>query len=733
MADQSDRSEVRDSFGRIVTVVALTMLGIALWSWAGGLWDIWERSEAALVQSARGALPGEGWPLPRWILYIVLKLDGDVSNGPVRLPSVIFAIITLLTTFRLGAYAFGRPAGWFAALAFAATAGLFGAVPAVYPGMMLAALIALAVATWIARPRGRAWVRIAATALYTIAAFLTAGWLALVMIAAILGGTAVVRRRWSAPAAWLIVGVIALIDKANRDLIETALLPPAAIYAGFALSWLSARRIPRLAGRVVAVGVLGAAALIFIGTLIMYLEPDDVWRRGLFVLRPGMLLLLCSAFVTAAAGYVIWKRPKTSTCIAALLLILFMGNAVVFGALKPAMNPVRSGEIVSTALGNEVTRQNRTIGVLGRTHDPRFHVYGRYEVKMLAEQPSELADPSGPKTLLVATEDLGRLGSALHAAGYHRTKRIEALGMGLLVMQRAPDEADPPKSVVRLFALGDTGTGEEEQYAIGRRMGEVAEQFGPMTGCLLLGDVLYENDKLEVALEKRFLKPFEPLISRGVPFYAALGNHDYSKKKKVKFELKSPWFNMDGRHYYSKTFGEGLLTVFILDCEKLRSDPEQYLWLKSELSSCNSTWKVLVNHVPMIASEVLHKDNPAMFDMIDHLMVEGKIDLVLSGHNHFYERRVPYEGIQYVTVGCGGHVDDNFEFPEDNKRVVGYNQECCFSWMEVSRDAIHFRVRNESGEAIDEFRLRHDSEQKLKVEEISRGEWSATATTAAAR
>lgn len=723
MADKSDQLGSRSAGGiqRTFPYIALIVIGLALWSWSGGLWDVWSRAEAGLIQAARGAFPGEGWPLPRWICFIALKMNGGaVSNWAVRLPSVIFGIVALAATFRIGARLFGESAGWLAALVFASMAGLTGAVPAIYPGMMLTAWIALALDLWIERPAGRkGWPRAAGIAMFTIAAVFTTGWLSLVIIAAVIGGTLVVRRAWSAPVAWVIVAMIALIDGSQRAVVLTTLLPPVALIVGIVLNGLSAKAISPRAGRRIGAGVLIVALILLIGGIVLYIEPDDAWKFGFFVLRPGLFLLLLSVFGTVAVGCAICLRPKTSTCIASLFTILFMANAVVSGGLKPAMNPIRSGAIVAEVLDHAVPLNGGTIGVLGRAYDPRFHVYGRYHCKTLAEQPAELANANTPAILIVANQDLGRVGSALHAAGYMRTKRVEAIGERLVVMRRGQPKEEPPNQVVRLFALGDTGTGENHQYEIGKRMGEVCDKFGPMTACLLLGDNLYDEDALEVGLQNRFLKPFDPLIKRGVPCYAAIGNHDYKPAAKFKFEINTPWFNMGGHNYYSKTFGNGLMTVFFLDCETLRSDPAQYLWLKHELMNCTSTWKVLINHVPMVASNVLHADNPAMFDLLDQIMVDGKIDLVLSGHNHLYERRALKEGIQYMTVGCGGHVDHSFEFPADTDRVIGYHAECCFSWMEVSAHAIRFQVNNEDGVLIDEFSLSHGPDGKLQVSNLS--------------
>ncbi len=733
MAQQSDgwtgraAGQSRSGF----PILFLVLIGLGLWSWPGGLWDIWSRAEAVLIQSAGGVLPAAGAPLPRWMCQVMLRLGGGaVSNWGQRLPSVLFGLLALALTFRMAAAWFGARVGWFAGLAFVTLAGLIGAVPAINPGMMLTAWIVLALDASIENWGRFGWVRWPVVVVFAGASFLTAGWPALLVLAAAMG-TAWSRR--AAFAAWVAAVAIACAVAATRIAVLTTLLVPVSFAVGHALARLSGKEIAPRTVRIVAVGALASTLAILILGLCLYFDPDFLWSRGLFVLHSGLFLLLLTVVGMLAVAAALWLRPRASSCIGAVLALLVMANVIVSGGLRPAMNPIRSGATISELLAQETARMGATIGAIGTANDPRLHVYGRYRVEKIAGKAGAVTKAGAPRLLLLTNRDAKDLDPALDAAGYVEVERVKAIGRKLVLLWRGAPVAVAPDKMIRLFALGDTGTGNRHQYAIGQRMGEVCDTFGPMTACLLLGDNVYENDALQAGLENRFLKPFDPLIKRKVPFYACLGNHDYVPIEKMKFELNTPWFNMGGRNYYEKTFGDGLMSVFFLDCETLRRDPEQYLWFKQELAHCHSAWKVLVNHVPMVASDVLHGRNSQMLDLYDEIMQDGKIDLVLSGHNHLYERRELRNGIQYLTVGCGGHVDRSFQFPEDNRRVIGYNSACCFSWMEVTRDRIHLRVRNEDGRPVDEFSLVRGKRRRLKVEEYPRPASNADETTGIVR
>ncbi|GAG40074.1 unnamed protein product, partial [marine sediment metagenome] len=82
------------------------------------------------------------------------------------------------------------------------------------------------------------------------------------------------------------------------------------------------------------------------------------------------------------------------------------------------------------------------------------------------------------------------------------------------------------KSIV-LLAIGDTGTGEKMQYKVADAMTKVCKE-NSCSGVLLLGDIMQDMDGIfsvnDPDLKLKFEEPYKKL---NVPFYMALGNHDY--------------------------------------------------------------------------------------------------------------------------------------------------------------------------------------------------------------
>src|SRR5688500_16447260 len=96
---------------------------------------------------------------------------------------------------------------------------------------------------------------------------------------------------------------------------------------------------------------------------------------------------------------------------------------------------------------------------------------------------------------------------------------------------------------VRFAVLGDSGTGGDAQYGVAKQLA-VARGKVPFEFAIMLGDNLYGGQKPS-DFEKKFERPYKPLLDAGVKFYAALGNHDDPNQRFYK-----P-FNMNGERYYS--------------------------------------------------------------------------------------------------------------------------------------------------------------------------------------
>ena len=241
---------------------------------------------------------------------------------------------------------------------------------------------------------------------------------------------------------------------------------------------------------------------------------------------------------------------------------------------------------------------------------------------------------------------------------------------------------------VRFAIIGDSGTGERPQVEVARQM-ELFHQDFPFDFVLMLGDNIY-GSKTPEDFRKKFEHPYEPLRSAGVKFYAALGNHDHTSER-----LYKP-FNMDGQRYY--TFKLGNVQFFALDSNYM--DPAQLEWLGHQLSSSGATWKICFFHHPLYSHGKFHGSDLDLRARLEPLLVQYKVDVVLNGHEHVYERVKPQQGIYYFVLGNSGELRlHNLSPSPDTEK--GFDTDRTFGLIEIAGDQFNFQIIARSGATVD--------------------------------
>jgi hypothetical protein len=243
---------------------------------------------------------------------------------------------------------------------------------------------------------------------------------------------------------------------------------------------------------------------------------------------------------------------------------------------------------------------------------------------------------------------------------------------------------------VRFAVLGDTGSGHPQQYEVGRQMARLRAQF-PFEFVILLGDNMYGADTPE-DYRKKFEDPYKELLTAGVKFYAALGNHDNPNQR-----FYAP-FNMKGDRYYTFKPKDGV-RFFVLDTNYL--DREQVGWLDRELRRSSSKWKLCYFHHPLYSSARAHGPSLGTRAVLEPILMRGGVSVVFAGHEHVYERMRPQRGILHFTSGGGGQLR-----PGDLRRgsgvtAVGYDEDFHFMLVEIADDELYFQAIDRTGRTVD--------------------------------
>jgi predicted phosphodiesterase len=241
---------------------------------------------------------------------------------------------------------------------------------------------------------------------------------------------------------------------------------------------------------------------------------------------------------------------------------------------------------------------------------------------------------------------------------------------------------------VRFGVIGDNGTGDTPEYEIGQQLGAYREKF-PFTFVIMMGDNLYGSERPQDFV-KKFEVPYKALLDAKVAFYATLGNHDDPNQR-----FYTP-FNMAGKRYY--TFKKGNVRFFVLDSNYM--DPPQLAWLDQELKNSGSDWKIAYFHHPLYSSG-MHGSQTDLRAILEPLFLKYGVDVVFSGHEHFYQRIKPQKGIYYFVSGAAGELRPG-DLKPSTMTAAGFDADRSFMLVEIAGKDLSFQAISRTGKTVDQ-------------------------------
>jgi hypothetical protein len=253
--------------------------------------------------------------------------------------------------------------------------------------------------------------------------------------------------------------------------------------------------------------------------------------------------------------------------------------------------------------------------------------------------------------------------------------------------QSACDLPQEPKSI-RFAIIGDSGTGENEQYQVAQQMEKCREKSG-FDFVLMLGDNIY-GGKSQQDFERKFELPYKPLLDAGVKFYASIGNHDDPNER-----LYKP-FNMGGARYYS--FKKGNATFFALDSNYM--DSSQLNWLETQLQITDTPWKICYFHHPLYSDGKFHGPDTDLRAVLVPLFEKYGVNVSLSGHEHVYERIKPEDGTYYFVLGNSGELRYH-NLKRSPEIAAGFDTDRDFMLVQVAGDKFYFQTISRTGQVVD--------------------------------
>jgi hypothetical protein len=242
---------------------------------------------------------------------------------------------------------------------------------------------------------------------------------------------------------------------------------------------------------------------------------------------------------------------------------------------------------------------------------------------------------------------------------------------------------------VKFAVIGDTGTGDKHQLAVAKQLTATRAKF-PFEFVVMVGDNIYGGNSAK-DYDRKFAIPYKPLLDASVKFYAALGNHDDPSERYYK-----P-FNMNGERYYTFKPADGV-RFFALDSTYM--DEKQLKWLDEQLAMSGSEWKIVFFHHPPYSSGDTHGSDETLRTQLEPRFVKAGVNVVLTGHEHFYERIKPQKGIAYFITGSSAKLREG-NITQTQFTAKGFDSGYTFMIVEIVGNDMHYQVITDTGKTID--------------------------------
>ena len=266
-----------------------------------------------------------------------------------------------------------------------------------------------------------------------------------------------------------------------------------------------------------------------------------------------------------------------------------------------------------------------------------------------------------------------------------------------------PTAAPTAIQSLRFAVIGDYGSDISAEY-------DVAQLVASWNPDLIIttGDNNYPDgssltiDQTIGQYYQAFIYPYNGEYGEGAlenNFFPSMGNHDWIPDQAQPY---LDYFTLPGNERYYQ-FSRGPVAFFVINSDWHEPDgvnrsSVQAAWLKQQMENSTATWNVVYFHHPPYSS-AYH----GSIVWMRWPFQEWGADLVLSGHDHVYER-LQVDGLTYIINGLGGNSIYNFLIPLPESQFR-YNQEHGAMLIEADSASMLVQFFNTQGELIDNLTL----------------------------
>ena len=247
---------------------------------------------------------------------------------------------------------------------------------------------------------------------------------------------------------------------------------------------------------------------------------------------------------------------------------------------------------------------------------------------------------------------------------------------------------------VAFLATGDAGTRDANQQRVADRM--TAYAAGRTVDALVEAGDNVLPDGSPALFDAALAVPYASIRARA-PQWVALGNHDVQAGHG---DAQLAYLGLPGR-YYEKVLSRGGVSVQLLFLDSNVVDATQTEWLDGRLRSGSPTYRVVVFHHTAFNCGTVHPADPDTYRSWRPVIEAAGADLVVSGHEHNYQR-FSEAGTTFLVAGGGGQpvypVGTGCSAPAVTTAAVRH-----FLYVRATGDALTVTAVDEDGNVIDQF------------------------------
>lgn len=219
---------------------------------------------------------------------------------------------------------------------------------------------------------------------------------------------------------------------------------------------------------------------------------------------------------------------------------------------------------------------------------------------------------------------------------------------------------------IRIWALGDFGSNTPNQFAVRDRISQFTANRRPDVW-LWLGDNAYSYGR-DTEYQQNVFQAY-PSFFRNIPVYPAPGNHDYAdnvnnfdiayyKIFSTPTQAEAGGVASGSASYYSVDYGN----VHLVSLDSYGKEGGQFRlsdttgtqvqWLKRDLAANRQPWTIVYFHHPPYTKGSHNSDTENELILLRQnltpILERYKVDLVLNGHSHVYERSYRINGFGVI-------------------------------------------------------------------------------------